>query len=632
MALAIEAVDATMNAAAGSTSLLLNGGSVTGAGNGDLLIIGLAFHDHTVTNVAISAGKGTWTQLATEVATGDHLLQVWRCIVTNSAGANPSVTWTTTSKLETICYRIGGEDQTTPMDVNESEANGNSSTITAGSITLVSQRSLLIMFASQGGSGAVGKFSSWSSPLTEDVENGDGANITIASASSGADRTPGATGAKSTTSVQSQPWAAVLCAVRPAAETFNQAVTVTQTPSVLGIVKALTKSLWIGQDLIRYAYTVTGGLGNNYIYADALNTEWSNYVFQSGDHVEYDLWWEQSDARAAIDFSVVGGTPPDLRGTGLTDGQGIGVHSDTAIADNLVLGKWYHRKFGPIPADWVGRTLTRVQFAGEQNANGTYAARYKAIQITDGAGGVRKTFFNGGINVPNSESNLKAHASNSYILHTGPAQLVPVVIKSIGRIISISRASTLTVATVQGRLVVATVGNAVTMVRQVGLVRLITQAPALTYVRDLAITLAVTAGNAIAIVRSRLITIAAQSTTVVLPVLFGYGKVVTALQGAVVALQRAISKIIPVEQVSDAVTGYDRSVVIPTVQQAVQVTNEVTDARLFQVGTDVVYAEGQPGVEIGHDTGSYIVEVASEEAREHWELSEAKDAATWEIS
>lgn len=216
MAIAVTPGFGTYSAAGGSTSLTLTGiVSDVQVVNGDVLALGIGWNDDTPgSSISISNGIGTWVQAATLAPVGTHRHDLWYCVVTNSAGATPVVSWTDGSRCRAIASGYTGVDTTTPSDVAASTNSATSSTLSASSITTVTPGAMLVASYCQQGNGATGKFSSPTSPLVEVAESGDAAEFTVG-LYDGLTVGAGATGAKTVTSTQNQLYTAFLWALRP---------------------------------------------------------------------------------------------------------------------------------------------------------------------------------------------------------------------------------------------------------------------------------------------------------------------------------------------------------------------------------------------------------------------------------
>jgi hypothetical protein len=152
-------------------------------------------------------------------------------------------------------------------------------------------------------------------------------------------------------------------------------------------------------DSFRFTYSTVNVALDHYARIDISST--SDYVVQSGDYLEYDIFWSPSGVTAnkMIDFQLM--TLDNIRssaiGAAWADTQHgiLGYKGDiSAYASN----QWYHRTI-PIPASWVGKTITRYLINGDRDTLLEASVGYfRNIKITDGAGVSRKNIYVGGDN------------------------------------------------------------------------------------------------------------------------------------------------------------------------------------------------------------------------------------------
>ncbi len=131
--------------------------------------------------------------------------------------------------------------------------------------------------------------------------------------------------------------------------------------------------------------------GNSYVYYDL--TSVSDYVVQSGDYLEYDVFWDSSAAKIAFDYTTSDETA--LRGESTANDQyGLNAHPNTLLSSRA-LKQWYHRRI-PIPATHVGKTIQYYDIVCESDTSGRYTGYLDNIRITDGNGTTRKNIYNNG--------------------------------------------------------------------------------------------------------------------------------------------------------------------------------------------------------------------------------------------
>ncbi|OUS77235.1 hypothetical protein B1748_08795 [Paenibacillus sp. MY03] len=135
------------------------------------------------------------------------------------------------------------------------------------------------------------------------------------------------------------------------------------------------------------------GVSNKFVYLKFSNAGADSYVFQAGDHIEYDVQLHSPWAvgLGGIDVATSGGY---LRDWAYSDQNGVGgPWSDmTAFAFN----RWYHRVI-PVPSGAIGKTVRWWDFVGENDEQGgVYSANYANVKVTNGAGTTRLNVYTGG--------------------------------------------------------------------------------------------------------------------------------------------------------------------------------------------------------------------------------------------
>jgi hypothetical protein len=114
---------------------------------------------------------------------------------------------------------------------------------------------------------------------------------------------------------------------------------------------------------------------NGVVYADMTNV--TDYVIQSGDYLEYEIWWDGSGNKLGVDFNT---TSSNLRDSGAVDQNGYNAHPQTIIPAHNV---WYLRYISL--ASRVGHTINQYTLVCEVNGLGTYTGKVRNIKITAGA-------------------------------------------------------------------------------------------------------------------------------------------------------------------------------------------------------------------------------------------------------
>ena len=156
---------------------------------------------------------------------------------------------------------------------------------------------------------------------------------------------------------------------------------------------------------------MAGTGGNTYHYAALSGI--TAYTFQSGDVLEYDIYWPARrlvPQRIGIDLSTA---TSSLRATTAVDQNGLSAHPSTDISARAS-GKWYSRAI-PIPASLQGSAITHYDVACEYDAPAGPTAIVRAflrnLRITNGAGTVRKAIWTGGA-APGMTTHFSSGAGN----------------------------------------------------------------------------------------------------------------------------------------------------------------------------------------------------------------------------
>ncbi len=179
-------------------------------------------------------------------------------------------------------------------------------------------------------------------------------------------------------------------------------------PVPLGHAKKIN-AVFAAEDLSSYALRAIFRMvtdANSYLYVDLSSV--TDYVIQSGDYLEYDLYWADSSAQIAVDYTCQDATT--FRAAMVNDQNGVSWLGDDAHA----LNRWYARKFA-LPLGHVGKTIQYFDVACERNDAGSYLGLLRDIRITDGAGTIRKAIWMQGDVMPTFTVHLENPASvNAY--------------------------------------------------------------------------------------------------------------------------------------------------------------------------------------------------------------------------
>ncbi len=125
-------------------------------------------------------------------------------------------------------------------------------------------------------------------------------------------------------------------------------------------------------NILYASYTMTAS-ANSYRYEDL--TSVANYVIQSGDYLEYDVYWTSATDRIAVDYQATN----NLRDSGATDQNGVSVHPNEDISA-YALNTWYHREIA-LPAGHIGQTIVNYDIACENDDSALKTGYLKNIFI-----------------------------------------------------------------------------------------------------------------------------------------------------------------------------------------------------------------------------------------------------------
>jgi len=149
----------------------------------------------------------------------------------------------------------------------------------------------------------------------------------------------------------------------------------------------------------RIIYENTGSSGlndkNTYSYDDFSSI--TDYVIQSGDYIEYDIFWTDVTNNISFDYFCSDGIT-NLRSSSAVDQNGLSMNPITDISSRC-LNTWYSRK-AALPVSHVGKTITQFNIAIDKSnltsSSAWYSTAYiKNIRITNGSGTTRKLILLG---------------------------------------------------------------------------------------------------------------------------------------------------------------------------------------------------------------------------------------------
>lgn len=150
---------------------------------------------------------------------------------------------------------------------------------------------------------------------------------------------------------------------------------------------------------------------NAYLYIDLSSV--TNYTIQSGDVLEYDVFWPTDSPtikRIAVDLVTA---TTQLRSESAVDQNALSSHPTTDLSA-YASGVWYHRTIS-IPVAMVGQAITKYDIACEYDAGATQLRAYvKDIIITDGSGTIRKSIWRSDDTLPTTAVDVTSDATQGY--------------------------------------------------------------------------------------------------------------------------------------------------------------------------------------------------------------------------
>jgi hypothetical protein len=197
---------------------------------------------------------------------------------------------------------------------------------------------------------------------------------------------------------------------------YRKAITITGSPdgAQTNYQKKLVINRSTGTDFpdCQKWVVVTTSSGSHYEYRDL--TDVTDYTLQSGDYLEYDIYWTSTTDKTAFDLVCSDNTT--LRDSGAVDQNSLSAHPSTDISA-YANGVWYSRKIA-IPAGLIGKTLNRYLIAMDGAPNSSTKTSYiKNVRITNGSGTIRKCIATGAGNsyllASYGESNITSYAFTS---------------------------------------------------------------------------------------------------------------------------------------------------------------------------------------------------------------------------
>ncbi|MBI4116503.1 hypothetical protein HY449_02045 [Candidatus Pacearchaeota archaeon] len=159
--------------------------------------------------------------------------------------------------------------------------------------------------------------------------------------------------------------------------------------------------------------TTHSGIGDMYTYY--LIYDNANYIIQSGDFLEYDIYCDPSNNDCTGGIEIEGIYPSAWVGRNLRLVDQNRLSNAYGNISMYASGKWYHRRINLSSA--VGKTVKEVSVVEESDRDGKRDYYYRNIAITNG--GILKVPFYKGKNVQSSALNYQSKASRYSVAAIG---------------------------------------------------------------------------------------------------------------------------------------------------------------------------------------------------------------------
>lgn len=152
------------------------------------------------------------------------------------------------------------------------------------------------------------------------------------------------------------------------------------------------------------ATTSATGTGNKYAY---YGTGKGGYTIQTGDYLEYDIWYPTTGQAQGIDLETSGGV---FRSVAPNDQNGQGLLTQGTYASDA----WHTRRFSL--SGRVGSTITDVDLVNESDTTGTQTAYYRNINIKRSDGTIALRVWNEGDPLPTMTLLYNLNATSTFIV------------------------------------------------------------------------------------------------------------------------------------------------------------------------------------------------------------------------
>jgi hypothetical protein len=148
----------------------------------------------------------------------------------------------------------------------------------------------------------------------------------------------------------------------------------------------------VGIDLAGYVvYHEATFSGNGHSYREITESP-SDYTIQSGDRLEYDIWFDGTTTagqfRGGVDLKATDGS--FFRSSGATDQNGLSADPSTDL-EARAKDRWYHRVI-PFVSGWVGKVVNTAASALDPTGASTLKMHLANLVITNSSGVIRHSF------------------------------------------------------------------------------------------------------------------------------------------------------------------------------------------------------------------------------------------------
>lgn len=177
-------------------------------------------------------------------------------------------------------------------------------------------------------------------------------------------------------------------------------------PSTEFLAEETEATAWDGKYLaLKGAFTMQA-LANAYRYVDLTNV--ADYTIQSGDILEFDIFWDDANAEVNLDLIASGWT---LRDSGLVDQNSLSMHTSSYAHNTYTQGKWYTRRVA-LTGTAVGKVVSQFCIVCEKDEGGTFTGYLANVKIWRSGSIVKNIYVGGSV----TENVVLNSGTNSHVL------------------------------------------------------------------------------------------------------------------------------------------------------------------------------------------------------------------------